>query len=111
MEASLVLTAQDTGFVRWPEQRWHGYDRHRDDYCDQAQVVTRFDSDQAFRREDALGPSRRTDHLTPRRRPNTFLDIKLEINAEFLSGASDQIKRAFPPENASSLGFKTKVWD
>ncbi|MCF7962597.1 MAG: ATP-binding protein [Pirellula sp.] len=42
--------------------------------------------------------------------PNANLNITLEINAEFLSGASDQIKRAVS-ENATSLGFKTKVWE
>ena len=42
--------------------------------------------------------------------PNASLNITLEINAEFPSGASDQIKRAVS-ENASALGFKTKVWE
>jgi len=42
--------------------------------------------------------------------PNASLDITLEINAEFPSGASDQIKRAVS-ENASSLGFKTHIWE
>jgi uncharacterized protein len=42
--------------------------------------------------------------------PNANLNITLEINAEFLSGASDQIKRSVS-ENATSLGFKTKVWE
>lgn len=42
--------------------------------------------------------------------PNATLNITLEINAEFASGASDQIKRAVS-ENATSLGFKTKIWE
>ena len=42
--------------------------------------------------------------------PNANLEITLEINAEFPSGASDQIKRAVS-ENAIALGFKTKVWE
>jgi hypothetical protein len=42
--------------------------------------------------------------------PNASLNITLEINAEFPSGASDQIKRAVS-ENATALGFKTKSWE
>lgn len=42
--------------------------------------------------------------------PNATLEITLEISAEFDSGASDQIKRAVS-ENATSLGFKSKVWE
>ena len=42
--------------------------------------------------------------------PNASLNITLEINAEFPSGASDQIKRAVS-ENATALGFKTKTWE
>lgn len=42
--------------------------------------------------------------------PNASLDIIVEINAEFPTGASDQIKRAVS-ENAASLGFKTKGWE
>jgi hypothetical protein len=42
--------------------------------------------------------------------PNASLDITVEINAEFPTGASDQIKRAVT-ENATSLGFKTKDWE
>jgi hypothetical protein len=42
--------------------------------------------------------------------PNATLNITLEINADFPSGASDQIKRAVS-ENATSLGFKSKVWE
>ena len=42
--------------------------------------------------------------------PNANLNITLEINAEFPEGASDQIKRAVS-ENATSLGFKSKVWE
>ena len=42
--------------------------------------------------------------------PNATLNITVEINAEFPLGASDAIKRAVT-ENATSLGFKTKVWE
>lgn len=42
--------------------------------------------------------------------PNASLNITLEINAKFPSGASDQIKRAVS-ENATALGFKTKSWE
>ena len=42
--------------------------------------------------------------------PNASLNITVEINAEFPTGASDQIKRAVT-ENATSLGFKTKDWE
>jgi hypothetical protein len=42
--------------------------------------------------------------------PNATLNVTLEINAEFPSGASDQIKRAVS-ENATALGFKTKAWE
>jgi hypothetical protein len=42
--------------------------------------------------------------------PNASLNITLEINAEFPSGASDQTKRAVS-ENATALGFKTKSWE
>jgi predicted AAA+ superfamily ATPase len=42
--------------------------------------------------------------------PNASLNITLEINADYPNGASDQIKRAVS-ENASSLGFKSKVWE
>jgi predicted AAA+ superfamily ATPase len=42
--------------------------------------------------------------------PNANLEITLEINAEFPSGASDQVKRAVS-ENATALGFKTRVWE
>ncbi len=42
--------------------------------------------------------------------PNASLNITLEINAEFPSGASDQIKRAVT-ENATSLSFKTRAWE
>lgn len=44
------------------------------------------------------------------RDPNANLDITLEINAEFTNGASDQLKRALS-ENATSLGFKSKIWE
>ncbi|MCX7393563.1 MAG: ATP-binding protein [Planctomycetales bacterium] len=42
--------------------------------------------------------------------PNATLNITVEINAEFPTGASDQIKRAIT-ENSTSLGFKTKDWE
>ncbi|MCY3008131.1 MAG: ATP-binding protein [Planctomycetota bacterium] len=42
--------------------------------------------------------------------PNASLNITLEINADFPSGASDQIKRAVT-ENATALGFKSKMWE
>lgn len=42
--------------------------------------------------------------------PNASLNITVEINADFPTGASDQIKRAVT-ENATSLGFKTKSWE
>ncbi|MEJ7590661.1 MAG: hypothetical protein WKF77_03875 [Planctomycetaceae bacterium] len=42
--------------------------------------------------------------------PNASLNITVEINAEFPTGASDQIKRAVT-ENATSLGFKSKAWE
>jgi uncharacterized protein len=42
--------------------------------------------------------------------PNALLNITIEINAEFPTGASDQIKCAVT-ENVTSLGFKTKGWE
>ena len=42
--------------------------------------------------------------------PNASLNITVEINAEFPTGVSDQIKRAVT-ENATSLGFKIKDWE
>ena len=42
--------------------------------------------------------------------PNAELEITLEINAEFPSGASDHTKRTVN-ENTTSLGFKSKVWE
>ncbi|MFO0589649.1 MAG: DUF499 domain-containing protein [Polyangiaceae bacterium] len=42
--------------------------------------------------------------------PNAEVRVSLEIDAEFPSGASDQIKRAVS-ENASTLGFKVKEWE
>jgi hypothetical protein len=42
--------------------------------------------------------------------PNAKVTVSVEINAEYPSGASDQIKRAVS-ENAGSLGFKTKTWE
>jgi len=42
--------------------------------------------------------------------PNADVTVTVEINAAFPNGASDQVKRAVN-ENATSLGFKTKVWE
>ncbi|MBX3448931.1 MAG: ATP-binding protein [Planctomycetaceae bacterium] len=42
--------------------------------------------------------------------PNGTINVNLEINAEFPSGASDQIRRAVS-ENAAALGFKSKTWE
>lgn len=42
--------------------------------------------------------------------PNATLDVTVEINAEFPSGASDQTKRAVS-ENARSLSFKSSNWE
>jgi predicted AAA+ superfamily ATPase len=42
--------------------------------------------------------------------PNATVRVTLEISAEFPAGASDQTKRAVS-ENASELGFKSKVWE
>jgi hypothetical protein len=42
--------------------------------------------------------------------PNADVTVTVEINAAFPNGASDQVKRAVT-ENATSLGFKTKVWE
>ena len=42
--------------------------------------------------------------------PQAELKITVEINADFPSGASDQIKSAVS-ENAKSLGFKTSTWE
>jgi hypothetical protein len=42
--------------------------------------------------------------------PNASVKVRLEINADFPDGASEQIKRAVS-ENASSLGFKNKAWE
>ena len=42
--------------------------------------------------------------------PNARVKIILEIEAEFPQGVSDQVRRTVS-ENASALGFKTKVWE
>jgi predicted AAA+ superfamily ATPase len=42
--------------------------------------------------------------------PQATVTISVEINADFPSGVSDQIKRAVS-ENAGSLGFKNKTWE
>jgi len=42
--------------------------------------------------------------------PQAELRITVEINADFPTGASDQIKRAVS-ENARSLGFKSGTWE
>jgi uncharacterized protein len=46
------------------------------------------------------------------RRGKTGFTVRLpvDINAEFPTGASDQIKRAVT-ENATTLGFKAKAWE
>ena len=42
--------------------------------------------------------------------PNATIRITVEIDAEFLQGASETIKRGVS-ENATSLGFKAKDWE
>jgi len=42
--------------------------------------------------------------------PQATVRVSVEITAEFPSGVSDQIKRAVS-ENATSLGFKNKMWE
>jgi hypothetical protein len=42
--------------------------------------------------------------------PHASVKVRLEINADFPDGVSEQIKRAVS-ENASSLGFKNKAWE
>lgn len=42
--------------------------------------------------------------------PNAQVRVVVEIDAEFPVGVSDTIKRGVS-ENASSLGFRTKVWE
>lgn len=42
--------------------------------------------------------------------PNAKVKITVEIQADFPSGASDQVRRAVS-ENAASLGFKMKEWE
>jgi hypothetical protein len=42
--------------------------------------------------------------------PNATVKVTVEISSDFPEGASDHIKRA-ASENASSLGFKTKIWE
>jgi uncharacterized protein len=42
--------------------------------------------------------------------PHASVKVRVEINAEFPDGASEQIKRAVS-ENASSLGFKNRAWE
>lgn len=42
--------------------------------------------------------------------PNATVKVTLEISAEFPSGASDQTKRAVS-ENATTLGFKSHLWE
>jgi predicted AAA+ superfamily ATPase len=42
--------------------------------------------------------------------PQATVKVRLEINADFPEGVSDQIKRAIS-ENASSLSFKNKSWE
>jgi uncharacterized protein len=42
--------------------------------------------------------------------PNAMVRVVVEIDAEFPAGVSDAIKRGVS-ENATSLGFRTKVWE
>ena len=42
--------------------------------------------------------------------PNASVKVTLEIEAEFPSGVSDQVKRAVS-ENANALNFKNKTWE
>lgn len=42
--------------------------------------------------------------------PNATVKVTVEIDAEFPQGASEQTKRAVS-ENATALGFKSKVWE
>jgi hypothetical protein len=42
--------------------------------------------------------------------PHASVKVRVEINADYPDGVSEQIKRAVS-ENASSLGFKNKAWE
>jgi DNA (cytosine-5)-methyltransferase 1 len=42
--------------------------------------------------------------------PQATVQVRLEINAEFPNGVSDQTKRAVS-ENANQLGFTNKTWE
>jgi hypothetical protein len=42
--------------------------------------------------------------------PNATVKVTLEISADFPNGATEQTKRAVA-ENASALGFKSKLWE
>jgi hypothetical protein len=42
--------------------------------------------------------------------PNTEISVRIEIDANFTNGASDQIKRAIS-ENAKTLAFNTIEWE
>jgi hypothetical protein len=42
--------------------------------------------------------------------PQASVNVRVEINAAFPDGVSDQIKRAVS-ENAISLSFKNKTWE
>ena len=42
--------------------------------------------------------------------PNAEITVRIEIDANFTNGASDQIKRAIS-ENAKTLGFNTAEWE
>jgi len=42
--------------------------------------------------------------------PNATVEVTVEISAEFPNGATEQTKRAVT-ENASALGFKSKLWE
>jgi uncharacterized protein len=42
--------------------------------------------------------------------PHASVKVRVEINADFPDGASEQIKRAVS-ENANNLGLKNKAWE
>jgi hypothetical protein len=42
--------------------------------------------------------------------PNAEIKVRIEIEANFANGASDQTKRAVS-ENAKTLGFNTAEWE
>jgi hypothetical protein len=42
--------------------------------------------------------------------PNATVKVTLEVSAEFPNGVSEQTRRAVA-ENATALGFKSKLWE